>query len=96
MKTYNYHIRTAVARGCIVAELHFEFAQLLTSYAPISLAWPPVESNTLELSSAFGCHGFWLSFLMQSIKPALSRNPLPERGLDTRQWPKCALNSYNY
>ena len=80
MKTYNYHIRTAVARG-IVAELRFEFAQLLTSYASISLAWPPVESNTRELSNTLRCHGTWLSFLMQSIKPALSRNPLPERGV---------------
>ena len=65
-----------------VAEVRLEFAQLLKSYAPrISLACPPVKSNTLKLSNTLRCYGTWLSFLMQLVVAALSRNPLPERGV---------------
>jgi hypothetical protein len=68
-----------------VAELHLEFAQLLKPYAPnggceISLGFPPVESNTLELSNALFCHGTWLSCLMQPVSVALSQNPPPKFG----------------
>ena len=60
--------------------MYLVFAQLLKSYAPISLACPPVESNTLELSNALICHGTWLSFLLQPIVVALLRNPKHEPG----------------
>ena len=66
-----------------VAELYLEFAQLLKSYAPrISLACPPVESNTLELLNTLRCNRTsWLSFLIQLVVAALSVNPAPELGV---------------
>ena len=80
-----------------VAELLLALTQLLKSYAPngchISLACPPVETNTIEFSNAFGCHVTWLSFMEQpavvalSRQPAvvaLSRNPPPELGFGSR------------
>jgi hypothetical protein len=44
-----------------VTEMHLECEQLLKTYppnrtCPISLASPPVESNTLELSNTLLCH----------------------------------------
>ena len=65
-----------------VAELRLEFAQLLKSYAPRnSLAWLPVETNSIERSNTLSCHGTWLSFLMQPVFVALIRNPIPELGV---------------
>ena len=37
-------------------ELCLVFAQLLKSYAPISLACPPVETNTIECPDVLSCH----------------------------------------
>ena len=42
---------------------------------------PPVGINTLELSTTLSYHGAWLSFLVQPVVPALSRNLKPERGV---------------
>ena len=68
-----------------VGELDFEFTQLLKVFAPnacqISLACPPIETNTLERSNALLCHGAWLSFFIELVECALSRNPLPELGI---------------
>jgi len=47
----------------------------------VCLACPPVESNTLELSTTLLCNATWLSFLKQLILSALSRNPPPELGV---------------
>ena len=40
----------------------------------------PDEFSTLELSNTLRCHGTWLSFRIQLVVVALSRNPLPEVG----------------
>ena len=62
-----------------------QVVQMLKSYSPnvcqISLACPPVESNTLELSNTLLSHETWLSFLLQPIVAALLRNPPPELGV---------------
>ena len=69
-----------------VADLRLEFKQFLKSYAPngchISLACPQLESNTLELSHAFGCHGTWLTVLIQPVVRSLIRSPGPKLGVD--------------
>ena len=67
-------------RNDAVAGLYLVPAQLQKSCAPISLGCPPDESNTLELSNALLCHGTWLSFPIQPVVAALSRNPPPELG----------------
>ena len=63
-----------------VTEFFLEFAQLLKSYLPnginVSLACHPVESNTIECSNAIPCYWTWLSFLIQLVFDALSRNPI--------------------
>ena len=64
-----------------VAGLYLVFAQLLKSCGPISLGCPPVESNTLERSNTFRCHGTCLSFLIPPVFDALSGNPDPELGV---------------
>jgi hypothetical protein len=67
-----------------VTELNIEFTQLLKTLAPNGcqniLVCPPVKTNTLERSHALLYHGDWLSFLIELVGCALSRNPLPELG----------------
>ena len=62
-----------------VAEELLEFTQFLIPFAPnwrpISLACPPVKTNTIESSNALSCHRGWLLFRFISVSPALSRNP---------------------
>ena len=64
-----------------VTGLYLVFAQLLKSCALISLGFPPVKSNTLELLNALLCHATWLSFLQRLILSALIPNPPPELGV---------------
>jgi hypothetical protein len=69
-----------------VTELYLEFKQLFKVCAPsvcqtISLASPPVETNTIECSNALLCHGTWLSFLMPPVAASLLLNPPPELGV---------------
>ena len=64
-----------------VAGLLLVFAQLLKAHAATIIIWIPVETNTIELSNVLRCHGTWLSFLVEPVVAALSRNPLPELGV---------------
>ena len=47
----------------------------------ISLACPPIESNTIESSNTLLWHGIWVISLIQPVLIALNRNPFPEVGV---------------